>query len=104
MKVILSIAFLLYVAGAQAAEYCRTLSAGQFAVVVTSAAAVAAAKPALVKQFTAKEIAKFKPFKAELQGDIWHVYGRLPPDNIGGTPEADVCRATGRIVRVYHSQ
>ncbi|MDB5986229.1 MAG: hypothetical protein JWR16_1282 [Nevskia sp.] len=94
----------LCAASAQAADFCPPLASGRSPVVVSEFAAIEIAKPALIKQFTSDDMAKFEPFKAEQQGEIWHVYGSPPPEGGGGSPAADVCRATGEVLNVYRSQ
>jgi hypothetical protein len=64
------------------------------------AIAVAVFKPI----FGAEKIESQRPFHAELNGEIWHVYGSLPVGWRGGTAEAELSRKDGRIIRVWHSR
>lgn len=70
----------------------------------TAEQAVALAVPLLQKQFGADVIAEQKPFHAILEGNLWHIYGTLPKEAIGGTAEAEICRTTGEIMEIYHTQ
>jgi hypothetical protein len=50
-------------------------------------------------------IAKEKPFKVTLHGDVWTVTGKdLPLEWNGGVAEADISKRDGRILRVIHGQ
>jgi hypothetical protein len=55
--------------------------------------------------YGAEQIAKEKPFKVTLKGEVWTVTGRdLPPGTAGGVAEAEVSKRDGRILRVIHGQ
>ena len=55
--------------------------------------------------YGADQIAKEKPFKARLKGDVWTVTGKdLSPDTVGGVAEAEISKRDGRILRVIHGQ
>jgi hypothetical protein len=74
-------------------------------IVITSAShAIEAAKKAMLKIHEADYLAGFEPFTAEKNNNIWHIYGSLPYDTFGGTPEAEVCATTGVVLDIYHSQ
>ena len=46
-----------------------------------------------------------RPFHAELNGGVWHVYGTLQQGNsLGGTAETELSREDGRIIRVWHGK
>jgi len=62
--------------------------------------AVAVFKPIFGEQ----KIKSQQPFKAELKGEIWHVYGSLPQGWLGGTAEAHISRKDGRVIRVWHGR
>ncbi len=50
-------------------------------------------------------IQKQKPFRAELKGEIWFVYGSLPQGvTRGGTMEAEISRLDGKVTRVGHGR
>lgn len=52
-----------------------------------------------------KLIAREKPFKAMLHGEVWTVTGKdLPAGWEGGVAEADISKRDGRILRVTHGQ
>jgi hypothetical protein len=66
--------------------------------------AIKIAKSAMLKIYEAEYLAGFEPFAAEKTNNIWHVYGSLPPETLGGTPESEVCATTGEVLEIYHSQ
>ncbi len=50
-------------------------------------------------------IAKEKPFRATLHGEVWTVTGKdLPAGRSGGVAEADISMRDGRILRVIHGK
>jgi NTF2 fold immunity protein len=69
---------------------------GETAVVI----AVAIFKPI----FGAEKIESQRPFHADLNGEVWHVYGSLPVGWLGGVAEAELSRKDGRVIRVWHSK
>ena len=59
--------------------------------------------------FGEREIRSERPYRAELRGRVWHVYGSLPPPppgwmHVGGVAEAEIDRYPGKILRVYHGE
>lgn len=48
------------------------------------------------------EIAKQKPFTAELKGGVWVVHGSM--ENSTGIAEVDISKRTGTILRVIHGK
>jgi hypothetical protein len=62
--------------------------------------AVAVFKPI----YGADKIKSESPFQAEINGEVWHVYGSLPVGWKGGTAEAELSRKDGRILRVWHGK
>jgi hypothetical protein len=44
------------------------------------------------------------PYSATFQNGVWHVHGTLPPNTLGGTPEAELRDADGTVLRVFHGQ
>lgn len=61
------------------------------------------AEPAMAKRFP-ESYPKHKPYHAELKDGIWTIRGTLPPDVVGGTPEATVRDSDGKLVEVFHTQ
>lgn len=61
------------------------------------------AEPAMAKRFP-ESYPKHKPYHAELKDGIWTIRGTLPPDVLGGTPEATVRDSDGKLVEVFHTQ
>src|SRR5690242_20322339 len=59
------------------------------------AIAVAVFKPI----YGSDTVAKSEPYVAEPKGDVWHVHGTLPRGWRGGTPEAEISRKDGRVIR-----
>lgn len=104
MKITLLSTCVLFFSGAAAAATCPELKIGQAGAAPTDSAAVAIAKSAMAGKFSAEELATFEPYHADLKGPLWHVYGSLPREALGGTPEAEVCRATAAVIRVYLTQ
>jgi hypothetical protein len=56
------------------------------------------------ERFTNERVAKYEPYRASREGNVWHIYGFLPPMTLGGTPEAEVCSSTGEVLHVFHTQ
>ncbi|MDZ4298934.1 MAG: NTF2 fold immunity protein [Moraxellaceae bacterium] len=103
MSKLLLLIILTMAGTANANSKCPETPANQ--VVITSAShAIEAAKKAMLKIHKADYLAGFEPFTAEKNNNIWHVYGSLPPDTFGGTPEGEVCATTGEVLDIYHSQ
>ncbi len=56
-----------------------------------------------------KELQTERPFRADLRGDVWRVYGTLPRskrgwETIGGTAEAEIDQRTGKVLLVSHGE
>ena len=45
-----------------------------------------------------------RPLRAKLIEGVWHVEGTLPEGMRGGTPEAEIAQADGKILRVSHGK
>lgn len=45
-----------------------------------------------------------EPYQIEDHGEIWIVFGTLPKDFRGGTPEALIEKASCKIVKVQHGR
>jgi len=70
-----------------------------------AATATRIAEAVWIPIYGAEPIAKEKPFKATLKGDVWTVTGKdLPPGTVGGVAEAEISKRDGRILRVIHGQ
>ena len=64
------------------------------------AIAVAVFKPI----YGTENIENQRPFHAVLNNGVWHVYGSLPVNLLGGVAEAELSRKDGRIIRVWHGK
>lgn len=52
-----------------------------------------------------QSIQEERPFRAKLINGVWHVEGSLPEGwRLGGTPEAEIAKADGKILRVSHGK
>ena len=69
-----------------------------------AATAARIAEAVWIPIYGAEQIAKERPFKATLKGDVWTVTGGLSPNTVGGVAEANVSKRDGRILRVIHGQ
>jgi len=80
-----------------------TLLAG--APVQTEKTAVDLARPALIAKFGKGYVAKFEPYRAVDKGNVWIVFGTLPNKQTrGGTPEARISYADGKVLQVSHGR
>jgi len=70
---------------------------------LSEATVLMVAEPAMAKRFP-KSYLECKPYHAELKNGIWIVRGTLPPDVVGGTPEATVRDSDGKVIEVFHTQ
>ena len=70
---------------------------------MTEANVLLVAEPAMAKGFP-KSYLENKPYHAEFRNGIWAVRGTLPPDVVGGTPEATVRDRDGKVIEVFHTQ
>jgi hypothetical protein len=92
------------IGAANADSTCPETQASQAMTVTSAMHAIKIAKSAMLKIYEAEYLAGFEPFAAEKTNNIWHVYGSLPPETLGGTPESEVCATTGEVLEIYHSQ
>ena len=70
-----------------------------------AATAARIAEAVWIPIYGAEQIAKDKPFKVTLKGDVWTVTGKdLTPGTLGGVAEAEILKRDGRILRVIHGQ
>jgi len=70
---------------------------------MTKAQVLSVAEPAMAARF-AESVPKHRPYHADLSNGVWHVWGTLPQDVRGGTPEAKVRDSDGKVLEVYHTQ
>ncbi len=89
---------------ANAESTCPEIQTNQLMPVISASQAIKIAKKSMLEINSADYLAGFEPFLAEKSNNIWHVYGSLPPDTRGGTPESEVCATTGEVLDTYHSQ
>ncbi|MCE1205744.1 MAG: YbbC/YhhH family protein [Holophagaceae bacterium] len=82
---------------------CSVLSAGT--PVQNEKAAVEIARPALIAKFGKGYVAQFEPYRAVDKGNVWIVFGTLPSRRVrGGTPEARIAYADGKVLQVSHGR
>jgi len=68
------------------------------------AAAIALAEERLIPIYGKKQIESEQPFKAELNGNVWHVWGYLPPDSKGGVAEIWIDKINGKTLNIRHGK
>jgi NTF2 fold immunity protein of polymorphic toxin system component len=51
-----------------------------------------------------RELEQEKPFCAYLKNGVWTVEGTLPQNFVGGVAHAEIAKADGRIIRVFHTE
>ncbi len=68
------------------------------------ASAVKLAEKVLMSTYGRKQIESERPFTARLNGNVWAVYGYLPPDWVGGVAEVKIDKRNGRIFSVTHGK
>ena len=73
-----------------------------------SATAIRIAEAVLVPIYSERVVAKERPFRAKLVGEVWIVEGTLPcegaGDCIGGAAVVEISKKDGRILRVSHGK
>jgi hypothetical protein len=89
---------------AHANSKCPEQQSIQSVTVVSASRAIETVKSAMLETYTVDYLLGFEPFIAKKVGNIWHVYGSLPSDTRGGTPEGEVCATNGEVLDIYHSQ
>jgi hypothetical protein len=100
MRTIIRLTIVLQLFTAAGVMACEPVKKGETPAVKNVIEAIARAKAAWMSKnskFTAEYIAKFKPYHAVRQGNVWHVSGQLL-NNVGSSPEAYVCRSDGNTV------
>ena len=70
---------------------------------MTEAVVLEVAKPAMAKRFPESYL-EHKPYHASFQDGVWTVRGTLSKNVVGGTPEATVRDADGKVIEVFHTQ
>jgi hypothetical protein len=74
-------------------------------VVPDSQTAIAAGGAFLLAYFHGKGNPDSPGYDAELKGDVWTVWERLPCTNcIGGGPTLEMSKTDGRVLRIYRTQ
>jgi NTF2 fold immunity protein len=54
--------------------------------------------------FGIEEVAKWQPYRAQLdRNGVWTVYGTLPRGSRGGTPMLKIRKRDGTVLEVWHS-
>jgi hypothetical protein len=71
---------------------------------LTEAQVLPIAEKALKAKMPPEYVDRYRPYRAELRDGVWNVFGTLPGDVVGGTPEARVRDSDGEILEVSHSQ
>lgn len=84
------------------AAYARDPKATQ--PVPDEATAIRVAEAALVPIYGKTQIESERPFTAKLTGNVWHVWGYLPPTSDGGVAEVRIDRRDGHILRIIHGK
>jgi NTF2 fold immunity protein len=73
-----------------------------------SATAVRIAEAVLVPIYSESVVAKERPFRATLVGEVWIVEGTLPCDGtgdcVGGVAVVEISKKDGRVLRVSHGK
>ncbi len=54
--------------------------------------------------FGAEEVARYRPYHAQLKNGVWTVYGTLKRGSRGGTPQLRIQKEDGKVLEVWHSQ
>ena len=66
--------------------------------------AVKIAEAMFLPVFGAEEVARWRPYRAQLEKNgVWTVYGTLPSGVRGGTPMLKIRKRDGRVLEVWHS-
>lgn len=102
MKLLAAILFMLIsLAGCAEKEAVPRAAAGP---VLDEKTAIAVAVAAWVPVYGEAQIAREKPYRAELKDGIWHVYGYLSPHKLGGVAEATISKSDGKILSIKHGK
>ena len=83
---------------------CVTFEAREHHPVPDKAAASALAEKRLIPLYGKKQIESERPFKAELNGNVRHVWGYLPPDSAGGVAEIWIDKSNGKALNIRHGE
>lgn len=54
--------------------------------------------------YGAKNIQNNKPYNAHLENGVWHISGTLPKGWVGGVPEAEIDKKSGKILSISHEK
>jgi NTF2 fold immunity protein len=82
---------------------CVTAEAWEHDPVPDKAAAIALAEKRLIPIYGKKQIESERSFKAELNGNVWHVWGYLPPDSASGVAEIWIDKINGKTLNIRHA-
>lgn len=69
-----------------------------------AATAIALSEKTLVPVYGKKQIESERPFKAKLEGSVWHVWGYMPPEDVGGVAEVWIDKNNGKVIRMSHGK
>jgi len=72
--------------------------------VLDEASAVKVAENVLVTTYGRKQVESERPYTATLSGNVWVVYGYLPPGWVGGVAVVKIDKRNGRILSVTHTK
>lgn len=51
-----------------------------------------------------EQVLSKKPYKAELQGNVWIVTGTLSGNTVGGVPIVEISKTDGKVIRLSHGK
>lgn|SRR6266568_4539693 len=68
------------------------------------ATAIRVAEKVLIPIYGKKQIESERPFTAKLVGNVWEVWGYLPPTMDGGVAEVRIDKRNGRILKISHGK
>ncbi len=69
-----------------------------------SATAVRIAEAVWIPIYGERHIRRERPYGAMLRDSVWHVYGHLPANYLGGVAVAEISKRDGRVLRVSHGK
>jgi len=100
MRTVISLTIVIQLFIAAGVLACEPVKDGETPAVANAVEAIARAKAVWMSRnpkFIAEYIARFEPYHAVRQGNVWHVSGQLL-NNLGSSPEAYVCRSDGSTI------
>lgn len=72
--------------------------------VPTAELAIRLAKPILCYIYGEEAIKREMPFSVNLEDDVWIIEGHLEPELKGGVVYMEMCKSTGEILKVTHTE